>query len=177
MSAHDLVSQFRSLNGFSPGFYDQLSSLLYGKEYKQWALDLGGDDLVWFVGYLDEVRRRVTIPHSSQAAVGSHYSRSIHSHVPEVLERTQKYMRHQGDSSSIAHDLISPSKPWSEPVRLRRLWGCVRRNTQWLKGLRQMCADIYQLWSTTGRQGSFLTLPISLSVAANQIHRPYVKKP
>jgi hypothetical protein len=47
------------------GFHDQLSSILYGEEYQQCVPNLQGDDLVWIVDYLDNVRRHVAIPHSS----------------------------------------------------------------------------------------------------------------
>ena len=58
------LQQFDRLNRSSPDFHDKLRDLLYGEEYKQCVPRLHGDDLVWLVGYLDEVRCRVSLPHS-----------------------------------------------------------------------------------------------------------------
>lgn len=48
----------------SSDFHDQLRSILNGKEYKQLIPTLVGEDLVWLTDYLDEVRRRIALPHS-----------------------------------------------------------------------------------------------------------------
>lgn len=51
----------RHLNGSSPTFHDQLASVLYGEEYRQCVQTIQGDDLVWLVDYLDNVRRRAAL--------------------------------------------------------------------------------------------------------------------
>jgi hypothetical protein len=56
------LQQLRRLNKSSPDFHDQLCKALCGEEYKQCVPNLQGDDLVWLVGYLDNVRRRVAVP-------------------------------------------------------------------------------------------------------------------
>jgi len=48
----------------SSTFHDQLSSILYGEEFRQQAQNLQNDGLVWLVDYLDEVRRRASLLHS-----------------------------------------------------------------------------------------------------------------
>ena len=48
----------------SRDFGDQLNNILHGPEYVEWEKKLEGDDLVWFIDYLDKVRRHVTPPHS-----------------------------------------------------------------------------------------------------------------
>ena len=45
-------------------FHDQLKDVLCGEEYKQWALNIDGEDLVWLVDYLDKVHRRNAFPYS-----------------------------------------------------------------------------------------------------------------
>ena len=58
------LQQLRRLDGSSSGFCDQLSGVLYGEEYKQCVPDLRGDDLVWFVDYLDKVPRHIALARS-----------------------------------------------------------------------------------------------------------------
>ena len=85
------------LNGFdrsSPEFQNQLSNVLHGQEYRQCVPDLEGDDLVWLVDYLDEVRYYVAPPRSVQTGIGSRWIRSFQSRFPEVFTRTQKHLRH-----------------------------------------------------------------------------------
>ena len=59
-----ILQQLDSLDQSSPGFHDQLSNVLCGQEYTQSAPNLQGDDLVWLVDYLDNVRRCIALPHS-----------------------------------------------------------------------------------------------------------------
>ena len=56
------LQPLRHLNESSPGFHDQLSNILYGKEYEQCVPNLEGNDLVWLVDYLDKVRRDISVP-------------------------------------------------------------------------------------------------------------------
>jgi hypothetical protein len=57
-----VLRQLHRLDRSSSGFHDQLSDVLDGEEYKQCVPDLQGDDLVFFVDYLDDVRRRIALP-------------------------------------------------------------------------------------------------------------------
>ena len=63
-SGHLGLQKLYHLNRSSPDFHDQLCDVLYGEEYRKCAPNLQGEDLVWLVDYLDEVRRHVSPPHS-----------------------------------------------------------------------------------------------------------------
>lgn len=58
------LQQLHRLDGSSSGFHDQLSKVLYGKEYRRCVPTLHGDDSMWLVDYLDKVRRHIALPHS-----------------------------------------------------------------------------------------------------------------
>ena len=60
MTPTGLLPQLHQLNRSSSTFQDQLSSILYGEEFRQQAPNLPSDGLVWLVDYLDKVRRRVS---------------------------------------------------------------------------------------------------------------------
>ena len=62
MTSQNVLQQLRHLDRSSPGFHDQLSNVLYGEEYKQSVKSLQGNDLVWLVDYLDEVRCHAFLP-------------------------------------------------------------------------------------------------------------------
>ena len=51
------LQQLHRLDRSLPTFHDQLSNLLYGKEYQECVQKVQGDDLVWLIDYLDKVRR------------------------------------------------------------------------------------------------------------------------
>ena len=63
-------NQLNSLDRSSPNFYEQLDSILRGKEYKKCVcrdgdnlvLNLRRDDLVWLINQLDSVRRHIGLP-------------------------------------------------------------------------------------------------------------------
>ena len=63
-SSLPVLQQLGCLNGSLPGFEDQLCNVLYGEEYTRCAPTLQGNDLVWLVDYLDNVRHLVTLLHS-----------------------------------------------------------------------------------------------------------------
>lgn len=42
--------------------HGQLNRLLHEKEYQECVSNLRGDDLIWLVDYLDEVRHSVGLP-------------------------------------------------------------------------------------------------------------------
>lgn len=56
------LQQLHHLDRSSPTFRDQLSNALYGEGYWQCLTGLQGDDLVWLVDYLDQVRHHGTLP-------------------------------------------------------------------------------------------------------------------
>jgi hypothetical protein len=66
MSPHSppVLQQLDRLDRSSSRFEDQLRDVLYGEGYTRCALNLQGDDLVWLVDYMDNVRRWVTLLHS-----------------------------------------------------------------------------------------------------------------
>ena len=49
------LQQLHRLDRPSSTFHDQLCNVLYGEEYKKCVPNLQGNDLVWFVDYLDDV--------------------------------------------------------------------------------------------------------------------------
>ncbi|KAF9644226.1 kinase-like protein [Thelephora ganbajun] len=53
------LQQLHRLNRSSPNFDNQLSDVLYGKEYVQCVPTLQGNDLAWLVDYLDEALDRL----------------------------------------------------------------------------------------------------------------------
>ena len=57
MSSPPALQHLNLPNKSSPNFHGQLSDVLYGREFHQCAPNLQGDDLVWLVDYLDNVRR------------------------------------------------------------------------------------------------------------------------
>ena len=58
------LQRLHQLDKSSPDFPDKLCNVLYGEEYTKCVLILQGDDLVWLVDYLDQVRRHVSFPYS-----------------------------------------------------------------------------------------------------------------
>jgi len=61
MGSTGLLGQLHHLDRSSSTFHDQLSSILYGEEFRQHVPNLQSDGLVWLVDYLDKVRRRVSL--------------------------------------------------------------------------------------------------------------------
>ena len=56
------LQRLDSLDKSSPDFQDQLNDLLHENEYQECVPTLQGDELMWLVDYLDEVRHRVALP-------------------------------------------------------------------------------------------------------------------
>ena len=52
---HPVLQQIRDLDSSSADFHHQLDNILHGLEYEKCVESLEGDDLVWFVEYLDKV--------------------------------------------------------------------------------------------------------------------------
>jgi hypothetical protein len=65
MSLPPTLEQLDRLDRFSPDFRDQLINVLCGQEYVQCVRSLQGNNVVWLVDYLDMVRHRTALPHSS----------------------------------------------------------------------------------------------------------------
>ena len=66
-----VLQRLPRMGTFSSDFNDQLIKVLYEEEYVQCLENLEGDDLAWFVDYLDKVRSREPPPFPTQASVGS----------------------------------------------------------------------------------------------------------
>jgi len=93
MSSHDPLVQLRRLDMASPEFNDQLCHIIDAEEYKQGVQKLEGDDLVWFVDYLNKVRRCASILRFSvKPSLGPRLSSSFQFRFSEVSTRTEKDM-------------------------------------------------------------------------------------
>ena len=60
MQSQTVLQRLRHLDRSSPKFQDWLSNILNEEGYAQQVSNLQDDDLVWLVGYLDEVRHHVS---------------------------------------------------------------------------------------------------------------------
>ena len=60
MSPHspNPLERLLRLNRSSATFNDEVSNVLYGREYERWVQRIEGDDVVGLVDFLDGVRRR-----------------------------------------------------------------------------------------------------------------------
>ena len=58
-----VLQQIYHLDKSSPDFRSQLNDALHRQEYHQRAQELNADDLMWLVGYLDDVRCHITSSH------------------------------------------------------------------------------------------------------------------
>lgn len=79
-----VLEQLRYIDRSSSGFHDQLTKVLYGEKYQQYVPNLQGDDLVWLIDYLDEVRSTLPVPLPAQTRVGTRLSRFYQPRFPEV---------------------------------------------------------------------------------------------
>ena len=102
MSSHSLVQRFLQLDSSSSKLPDQLSNILYGKEYERSVSNVQGDELLQLVDRLDEVCRSISLRSPAQAAIVSRFSRPRQFRFSEVSSRTQTHMRHQNDITNIA---------------------------------------------------------------------------
>ena len=55
MTSPNLLQKLRDLDRTLPDFHNQLTDFLRGNEYQDAAPSLQGEDLAWFVNYLDNV--------------------------------------------------------------------------------------------------------------------------
>ena len=88
------LQQLRDLDKSSPQFQEQLRGLFRGEEYQGLVPNLQGEDLVWFVEYLDGVSLQTIYPYSVlTTSIGSdQYFRSRESRIPGILVRAWKDM-------------------------------------------------------------------------------------
>ena len=94
MTPSNLLQKLRDLDRTSPGFRNQLTDFLHGNEYQDAAPSLQGEDLAWFVNYLDNVRLlTVSLRSTLTVCTGPlRYLRSQHCSVSRTTGRTQKDM-------------------------------------------------------------------------------------
>ena len=66
MTPPNPLQKLRDLDRTSPHFHNQLTNFLRGNEYQDAAPSLQGEDLAWFVNYLDKVGPQLflLVPHS-----------------------------------------------------------------------------------------------------------------
>ena len=94
MTPSNLLQKLRDLDRTSPDFHNQLTDFLRGKEYRDAVPSLQGEDLAWFVDYLDNVGLR-TVSLRSTFTAGTdplQYLRSQQCSVLGTARRTQKDM-------------------------------------------------------------------------------------
>jgi len=84
--ASSALQKLYRLDTSLPDFEDQLFKVLYGNEYARCAPNLGGDDLIWLIDYLDKVGNRVSFSRSplKEAYVGSQCPGTFQHRFPEV---------------------------------------------------------------------------------------------
>ena len=61
---HPVLQQLHRLDRSSSDFRDKLYQILHGQAYEECAKNLEREDLIWFVDYLDKVRRHNPLPRS-----------------------------------------------------------------------------------------------------------------
>ena len=68
MTAPNPLQRLRDLDRTSPYFHNRLTYFLRGNEYQDFAPNLQGEDLAWFVNYLDNVSLHTVSPYSMLTA-------------------------------------------------------------------------------------------------------------
>ena len=94
MTPSDLLQKLRDFDRTSPDFHNQLADFLRGNEYKDAVSSLRGEDLDWFVDYLDNVSLDTVSPCSTfTAGTGPLlYLRSQQCSISGIARRTPKDM-------------------------------------------------------------------------------------
>ena len=84
MTPPNLLQKLRDLDRTSPDFHSQLTDFLRGNEYQDAFPSLQGEDLTWFVNYLDNVSPHTVSLRSEFTAVTDHlrYLQSQHRPIP-----------------------------------------------------------------------------------------------
>ena len=59
LSSRPVLQRLGGLNTSATDFHHQLDNILHGEEYARCVENLQGDDLMWLVDFLDNVRGRV----------------------------------------------------------------------------------------------------------------------
>ena len=97
MTPSNLLQKLRDLDRTSPDFHNQLTDFLRGNEYRDAAPSLQGEDLVWFVNYLDNVSLlTISLRSTLTLCTGPlRYLQSQHHPIPGTAGRTPKDMRCQ----------------------------------------------------------------------------------
>ena len=105
MTPSNLLQTLRDLDRTSPDFHNQLTDFLRGNEYRDVASSLQGEDLIWFVNYLDNVSlRTVSLRPMFTAGTGPlQHLRSQQCTVSGTARRTQKDMWYQEYSPGCVH--------------------------------------------------------------------------
>ena len=107
MTPSNLLRKLHDLDKTSPDFHSQLTDFLRGNEYQDAAASLEGEDLTWFVNYLDNVSLR-TVSLRSAFTAGTdplRYLRPQHRPIPGTARRTQKDMWRQECAPDHVHTL------------------------------------------------------------------------
>ena len=110
MSTHKVLKQLHGLDRTSSQFYKRLSRFLRSEAYRSAVPNLQGEDLAWFVEYLDSVSIQTTPPQSMPNTVaGSHvYVKPCEPRIPGILARTEEHLRHQGGPTEITYAFKFP---------------------------------------------------------------------
>ena len=89
------LQQIRNLDTTSPQFHEQLSGYLREKEFQGAVGNLQGEDLTWFVEYLDGVSLQTISPHSTlnTGVDACRYFRFYNCHIPGFVAPTRRDMR------------------------------------------------------------------------------------
>ena len=97
MTPSVLLQKLRDLDRTSPHFRSQLINILRGKEYRDAILSLQGEDLTWFVNYLDNVSLHAIFPRLALTAATDslRYLRSQQCPISRTTGRTKKDMWYQ----------------------------------------------------------------------------------
>ena len=107
MTPPNLLQKLRDLNKTSSDFHSQLTDFLRGNEYRDAVPSLQGEDLDWFIDYLDNVSLR-TVSLRSALTAGTdplRYPRSQHRPIPGTARRTPKDMWCQERAPDHVHTL------------------------------------------------------------------------
>ena len=56
LSSHPVLQRLGGLDASATDFHHRLDNILYGEEYARCVENLQGDDLIWLVDFLDNVR-------------------------------------------------------------------------------------------------------------------------
>ena len=112
MSSSNVLSQLRGFDRASPQFHKHLSNFLRSEGYRSAVPSLQGEDLAWFVEYLDSVSIQTILPQRVPNTVaGSHvYVKPCEPRIPGMLARTEEHLRYQGGPTEITYTFQFPPR-------------------------------------------------------------------